>query len=544
MSYAMNRRSFIAGGIALGAGLAVVGSDTDWASAAFTNGSGNGVSNAKPKHGGSIVVGVDAEEGGFDPTSARWDNVGFLYGRTVFDPLAIINSEGDVEPYLAESITPNADFTSFVITLRSGISFHDGSPLNSAALLLNLQKQQKSLLTGPAFSNIASSTITGPLSVTVAMKSPWAPFPYYLAAAQTGYIAAPSMLNSPTGTSNPIGTGPFIFSQWIPNNHFTATRNPHYWRTGLPYLNSITFKPIIEPTAMVEALQTGTIDMAVFATPASILELRGDKKFSYYDNSGTILGQPTVNCTMLNTGAPPFNNKTLRQAVAMASNAKQYSKVIDKGVNTPMNGLFLPGSPYYTSTAYPAHNPKGAAKLVKQIEKQTGQPVSFILSSTNDPTVIRSAEFLQQECETAGMKVSINVVAQSDLINNALAGTYQATTWSQFGAIDPDENYVWWSTTTIAKGLSLNMAENSDPRIQTELELGRTSSDKATRIKAYQKINQYLGEDIPYVWADRATWAVATKPNVQNFVNAKTLSGSQAYSFDEGVLWLTQIWVS
>ena len=66
------------------------------------------------------------------------------------------------------------------------------------------------------------------------MKTPWAPFPYYLAQAQTGYIAAPSMLNSSSGTSHPIGTGPFVFKDWVPNSHMTATANPHYWRKGYP----------------------------------------------------------------------------------------------------------------------------------------------------------------------------------------------------------------------------------------------------------------------------------------------------------------------
>jgi peptide/nickel transport system substrate-binding protein len=544
MTQPFDRRAFLAGGAALGAGAAILGS-TDWAEASVTNGSGrNGVSTAKPKIGGALVFGVDAEEGGFDPTTARWDNVGFLYGRTVFDPIAICNKAGKVEPYLAESITNNADFTSFTITLRPGILFHDGTPLNAQALLLNLQKQAASLLTGPAFSNIANSVISGPLSVTVNMKTPWAPFAYYLAEAQTGYVAAPSMLNNPNGTTHPIGTGPFIFKEWIPNSHYTSVRNPHYWRKGLPYLDSITFKPIIEPSAMVDALESGTVDLISTGTPQSILELRGNKKWSYFDNSGPLLGQPTVNCTMLNTGAAPFSNHTLRKAVAMASNNKQYAKVIDMNVNAPMNGLFTPGSPYYTKTSYPTYNPKGAASLVKQVEHDTGSPVSFVMSSTNDPTVIRAAEFFQQECTNVGMKVTLQIVAQSDLINNALAGKYEATTWSQFGAIDPDENYVWWSTTTIAKGLSLNMAQNSDSRIQAALVTGRTSGDAATRLKAYQDINEYLAQDIPYIWADRATWAAVASPKVQNFVNAKTVSGSSALSFDEGVLWPTQIWLS
>jgi peptide/nickel transport system substrate-binding protein len=546
MTHEFNRRSFLAGGVALGAGAALLGSDVDWAGAAMTNGPGrNGISTAKPKRGGSIVMGIDTEEGGFDPTSARWDEGGFLYGRTVFDPIAIVNSKGAVEPFLAQSITSNPDFTAWTITLRPGILFHDGTPLDANALHLNLTKQASSILTGPAFAAlIESSAVTGPLAVTINMKAPWAPFPYYLAEGQTGYVAAPSMLNSSTGTTNPVGTGPFVFKEWVPNSHFTATANPHYWRKGLPYLSQITFKPIISPTSRVDALESGTIDIMHTNSPASILQLRGNKKYAYVDDSGSIVGQPSVNCLMLNTSTPPFNNKTLRTAMAKASNPAQYSQVIDKGVNAPVSGLFLKGSPYYTKTAYPSHDPKGATKLVKQVAQQTGAPVKFTLNATNDPDVERAAQYVQQIYGAVGIKVTINIMAQSSLINDALAGTYQATTWRQFGAVDPDLNYVWWSTTTTAPPLALNMARNSDPRIQAALTAGRSTTDPAARIKAYQQINQYLAEDLPYIFSDRSTWAVVANPKVQNFVNAKTPNGSDAIGFDAGVIWPSQIWVS
>jgi peptide/nickel transport system substrate-binding protein len=209
-----------------------------------------------------------------------------------------------------------------------------------------------------------------------------------------------------------------------------------------------------------------------------------------------------------------------------------------------MSGLFLPGSPYYTPTAYPKPDPKGAAKLVKQIQTQTGQPVAFTLTATNNPEVERAAQFLQQEWNEAGMKVTINIQEQSALINDALAGKYQAVTWRQFGAVNPDLNYVWWSSTTASGAIPLNMARNSDSRIQAALVLGRTTSDPATRVKAYQQINQYLGEDIPYLYGDRSTWAVAANPNVQNFNNPITPNGSKAIGFDAGVIWPTQVWVS
>jgi ABC-type transport system substrate-binding protein len=550
MSHSYDRRSFLAGGLALGAGAAMLGALGDGAGeagAAATNGPGrNGVSSAKPKRGGSVTFGIDTEESGFDPSTARWDEGGFLYGRTVFDPIAIVNASGGLEPYLAESITSNEDYTAFTITLRPGIVFHDGTPLDGNALHLNIEKQATSVLTGPAFADqIASASVTGPLAVTINMKTSWAPFPYYLAQAQTGYVAAPSMLNAPDGgTSNPVGTGPFVFQDWVPNSHMTATANPHYWRKGYPYLSSITYKPIINHSSRADALETGEIDMLHSNSPDDLLQFRGNTKWAYYDNSGQVVGQPTVQCVMLNTSAAPFDNKTLRVAMAKSINRAQYAKIIDKGIDAPMSGLFLPGSEYYSKTAYPAYDPSGATALVKQVAQQTGKPINFTLLSTSDPETLAAAQFLQQAWQQAGMTVNISIVAQAEIINDALAGTYEATLWRQFGAVDPDLNYVWFSTQTTAPPLALNMARNSDPKIQTALLAGRTTSEKADRVKAYQQVNQYLAQDVPYLWLARDTWAVVANPKVQNFANPVTLQGSKAVAFDEGVLWPTQIWVS
>jgi peptide/nickel transport system substrate-binding protein len=251
-----------------------------------------------------------------------------------------------------------------------------------------------------------------------------------------------------------------------------------------------------------------------------------------------------MQCVQLNVMAPPFTNQELRKAMAMCVNQAQYSKVITKGIDQPSHGLFIPGSPYYTKTTYPKYNPSGAASLVRKITQQTGQAPTFNLNSTSDPETLAAAQFLQQAFNASGMKCNINVLAQATIINDALAGTYQATLWRQFGAIDPDENYVWFSTTTVGQSLSINMAHNADPRIQVALEAGRQSGSKAARTKSYQKVNQLLAQDIPYLWLARDTWCVVANPSVQNFTNPKTPSGSKAVAFSEGVLWPVQIWRS
>ena len=548
-----DRRTLLAGGAAAAAGFAgasALGMGWDGIVGATTNGPGrNGVTKATPKRGGSLVFGVDAEEQGFDPTQAQFDEVGVMYARTVFDPLTIILTNGDWAPYLAQSVVPNSSYTAWTITLRPNVVFHDGTPCNGAALLTNLRAQSKSLLNGVVINpTLLSIAQTGPLAVTITFKSPWVPFPYYLAGGiggQIAYVVAPSMLASKTGTSNPVGTGPFVFKEWIPNDHFTATANPHYWRPGLPYLSQITFKPIPDESARSEALESGTIDLMVTDTTQIINQYRGNHSYSYIDDSTHVAGEPDMNCVQLNCLAPPFNDANVRLAAAMAINRRQYAEVIDEGVLPVSTGLFVPGSPYYSTTPYPAYDPSRAAALVKQIEKKTGGPISFTLGNTNGPVSVRQQAYLQQAWQSVGFHVKTPLIEQNAFINNALAGEYQALNWRQFGAVDPDLNYIFWSTTTVSSGsLSINMARNADPTIETALLAGRSSTEPSVRQAAYKTVNKRLAVDLPYLWLDRAVWAVIGDPTVQNFNNPTTPQGQPAFGMIGGSIWPTQIWIS
>ena len=120
----------------------------------------------------------------------------------MFDPLALATADGKVEPYLAESITPNADYTVWTIKARSGITFHDGTPFDGAAIVDNLTRQFKSFLTGKVFSDVATNADgspqivvdpADPMSAQITMKTPWVPFPIYLTG-QIGYMASPTWM--------------------------------------------------------------------------------------------------------------------------------------------------------------------------------------------------------------------------------------------------------------------------------------------------------------------------------------------------------------
>jgi ABC-type transport system substrate-binding protein len=559
MSDPIDRRSFLARGTATGVGIAAIGASGGLL-AACSSGSGsssttgaiathpNGVSTATPKPGGALVFGVDAEEKGFSPTQGTFDEVGILYARTVFDPLMILAADSTPQPYLAQSVTPNGDYTVWTITMRPNLVFHNGSPCDAAAVAANFAAHKASALTGPAITTIDTVTVTSPLVVTIIMKSPWVPFDYYLTGGiggQFAFIAEPNWLNSNSQT-NPVGTGPFVFQEWVPNDHFTATKNPHYWRSGYPYLDSITYKPIPDPDQLLSSLTSGSVDIMHSDTPNAISTLRSDTSLGYVDDSTNVAGESDMGCLLLNLDKPPFNNLKVRQATAYAISSAQYVKVIDQGIFPTSNGPFSSNSPYYVAdNGYPVYNVSKAKQLVQEAQQETGQPVSVTVNHVPDPTTTRIAEYLQQALQTAGITVTLSPIQQAQIINTALLGTFQAQVWRQFGAVDPDMNYIFWSPTNAnTPGFSINMARNTDPAMQTALLQGRKSPNKSDRIAAYQQVSKLLGSDIPYVWYDRTVWAIGAQPTVENFDNPTTPTGAKAFGLIGGAIWPTQIWLN
>ena len=548
MTGGFHRRSFLAGSGALalggGLGLALDGE----AGAMVTHGRGlDGISRSRPKRGGTLRVGVNAEEQGFNPATGRFDAAGFLMARTVYDPLFAIGANGAVVPYLAKSITPNADHTKWTVTLRPNITFHDGTPLNADVMVHNFTNGLNSPLAGIAIQPlVAGATKTGPLSMTIELKLPWASFPYTYAATQIAYVAAPSMSSAPNeGSDHPVGTGPFIFEEWIPNDHLTVRANPHYWRKGLPYLDRIIFKPIPDDAARYMALQSGTIDLMHAADSGTISQMRQNRKIAYVDNTGKMVGSPNVSCMLLNVSKPPFDDPLARKILATGISAKAYSQIIDKGVNAPVNGIYQPGSPWYTKVPYPTYDQAAAKKLSAQYRAKHGHPLSFTSLGIATPQSTKQGAYIQQVLKNIGVNLTLNQASESEVISQALAGTFEAVGWQSFGGIYPDLNYVWFSTKTLNRnGTSLNIARNDDPQIEAAMVAGMGAANPKKAASYFAKVNQRLAIDLPYIWTDRAVWAVASTPKVQNWNNPTTPSGAHALGMDQGDVWLTQAWLS
>lgn len=554
-----SRRTFLArgaatgGAVALGAGAASLlagcsSGSTGSTTTSSATGSKPGVGTGTPVKGGSLTVGTLAEIDGFYPPANHWDTNGFLYANAVYDPLMAVAADGTIQPYLAQSMTPNATFDTWTMTLRPGIKFNDGSPLTAAVVKANYDALAASALTGTALKQVASVTTSDAMTVVYKLTGPNPTFPAGLTT-QVGYVVGQAMIDAYASNPStpPIGTGPFIYSQWQPNDHFTATRNPHYWRTGLPYLDSITFKPIPDTTQRESTLRTGGVDFIQSTDPNTINRFSGSGGTGYQlvDTRTGVIGQPTMAFIMLNTVTPPTNDLRIRTALAKATDQAEIQKIFGGGFARPTNGLFLPGSPYYSDTGYPTFDVAGAKKLVNEYKAEHGTP-SLQLMTIPDPLEQKLVQIVQQMWQQVGFEVSLATVEQATIIDDFVFGKFQAVTSYQFGNVNPDLNYVWWSTTTISPigSIGLNFTRLDDPTLEAAMLTGRHTTDQATRVTAYRTVNEQLAKQLPYLWIEQFLFSEVAQDRVQNFANPTLPGGKPAYAFDEGIFVPTEIWLA
>ncbi len=550
----MDRRTFLgrsaaaAGAVALAgaAGTAVSACSSDPGAATSTTSS---ATSGVPVRGGSLTIGTMAEIDGFSPSQNRWDTNGLLYANTVYDPLMAVAEDGSIQPYLAESLVPNSTFDVWTLALRPGVTFHDGTALTSTVVKNNFAALASSALTGGAVAGIGSIATPDDLTVVFTLDDPATGFAAGLTT-QAGYVVAQATLDQSAGSApassvTPVGTGPFVYSAWQPNSHFTATRNPDYWQRGLPYLDQVTYRPIVDTTQREDSLKTGAVDALISIDAQTYEHFRDEPGYESLFETSPVIGSPTMGFMLLNCVRPPTDDLRIRQALARATDQVAIQKVFGDGSVQVIDGLFLPGSPYYSRTGYPAHDPAGAKSLVAEYAAQHGAP-SIQISSTPDPRTIQLVQVVQQMWQQAGVHVSITVVQQADVIIDLLTGAFQAVPSAQFGAVDPDLNYPWLSSTTVQPigTVGLNFARNDDPVIEAALVSARGTLDQATRVDAYRTVDERLAVDLPYAWIGRDIFPFAAVDRVQG-IRTLTLPGGRAgYAYNEGVFFPAHLWLA
>jgi len=249
------------------------------------------------------------------------------------------------------------------------------------------------------------------------------------------------------------------------------------------------------------------------------------------------------NYILLNTAVPPLNDVRVRQALAYTTDRRRAVSTLYHGITTPADGPFTPGSPYFGPTGYPSFDPDRARALVAAYQHDRG-PISFTLASVNTGNARQRNELLQAMWKEVGIQGEIVEVEQAALIVDALVGRYQAVGWRQFNAVDPDANFVWWSSTTSAPigRQALNFARNADSLLDAALQAGRTQVDPQVRAACYRLAASRLGADVPYIWIAPSVWIVAAHDSVGGLGRATLPDGGDARGMISGVVSTAELW--
>ena len=223
-------------------------------------------SDETPELGGKLVYGLYSETNGWNPATNQWSPAGLQVTQAVFDTLTAYDENSVVKPLLAESFSPNADFTVWTFKLRAGVQLHNGKPVTSEVVVRNQRYLSTSAITGPAytFAGVTSIDVVDELTFTISLSRPYANYPIAMAT-QLGVVADPDWLES-NDSLKPIGTGPFVFNSWTIGDSVRVLKNLDYWQvdedgTRLPYLDEIEFKVVVDDDERARLLRDGDLDV-------------------------------------------------------------------------------------------------------------------------------------------------------------------------------------------------------------------------------------------------------------------------------------------
>ncbi|MEZ5165339.1 MAG: ABC transporter substrate-binding protein [Acidimicrobiales bacterium] len=237
---------------------------------------------ANAVRGGTLKIAVEAETDGLNPTANNFATPAYIMGYPMFDPLFYVDTDGNWFPYLAESAEPIGDGSSWQVTLRQGVKFHDGTDLNAEALAANFEAVLNdpiiSLAVKPSYPETDRYEIIDEYTIQYNLIRPSQYFPINLSS-QLGMVASPTWLAAAADNEaldqEPVGTGPFKFESREVGNVTKMVRNDDYWQgTDNIFLDSIEVYPITDTTIAAERVGRGELDMIVTSNPDANLTLR------------------------------------------------------------------------------------------------------------------------------------------------------------------------------------------------------------------------------------------------------------------------------
>ena len=345
--------------------VAACGSSKKSSSSGSSGSAGSSSAAATPVSGGSVVYAQEAEDaGGLCLPEAQLDISGINYARTIYDTLTAPNENGKFVPFLAKSVTHNADYTEWTIVLRDGVKFHDGSKLDATVVKNNLDAYRgkypgrSPILFGLVFGAfIKSIEAPDPKTVVVTTNQPWVAFDSYLwSSGRLGIMAQKQLDEAPTAprtSSAPVRSSSRSGSSTTTSPRSRTPTTGRRTRTArqLPYLDQITFKPVPDGQQRLNGLQSGQFQLIhtssdidheqlrALAAQNAITNIESDK-FAEVSHLMLCVAPATDKVCP----GSPFTNEHARKAVALALDRKTLIHVRGKDIPQIASGPFAPGA--------------------------------------------------------------------------------------------------------------------------------------------------------------------------------------------------------
>lgn len=504
-----------------------------------------GTAPPSPSYGGRLVFGVSAEADGYLPHVNRWSASAHNIGKAVMDPLVVLGVDGNSHPYLAAGIYPvDTTFLEWDVVARPEVAFHNGERFDADALLLNLETYRVSPLSAAAFRPVAAIRKVDDEVVRVTMAGPWANFPT-LFTSQAGYMAAPAQIRA-GDTRHPIGTGPFVFGDWSPGQPLTVTRNPAYWRQGLPYLDEVEFQFIGDVGSRHRALEAGDVD--ILHTKDSFDVVRMAKDGDIPDGTRLIVDETEGDefTVILNTQSGIFRDRDMRLALAHATDRQGLVDSLFDGYFDVADEPFGAASRWYGPVDFPGFDPARAAQLVDAYERAHGGAAPAfthtIVSSNEDSRV---AQALQDMWTRAGFVVTIEGLQETAYAADLVLGSFDSVQVKHFNNPDPDGDFMFYSASTLGGPgeLSINFPRYANETTEAALAEGRANIEPDVRRRAYARLWHDWAENVPYIWIYHSRWAFLHDEDVHGIGDVRAPDGAAVPPILWGSTFLTATWI-
>lgn len=444
------------------------------------------------QYGGTLIVGMEMEPRGFDPIEA-----GYLSARARSHIMAIEerlfdeDAQGNILPELALSATPSDDGKIWTIKLRKGVSFHDGTPFNADAVVGHWQRmlnpENKFRGRGALQSVVAVSKVDD-FTVSFELKHNWSDFLPYLTspAAIASYIPSPKAVAENTQNRTPVGTGPFMFKEWLSGDRLVVVRNPNYWRKGQPYLDQVVYRTMPDMQTRYASLQAGEVDLIYTDMGKDILTAGEDSSLQIWasDNNG-------AGIFYFNTSKPPTDDVRVRRALAHAWNQEQYIQTIHAGVHPVVKDPF--GA---TSACGDVGYREPDLEVARKLIKEYGQPVEFEFLHSSTPRGREAGAIIPQMFKQIGVTVKPVPVTLGQMARSVFSNNFQMSGWTLYDS----------PAVGVALGGNLgsksraNVSHYQNAELDKFLDIQRTSNNPEIRQEALCGIAKIINEDVPLLY--------------------------------------------